>query len=145
MEIVSLRFVATEDDLNRLLVKFVAAPPKIRDLHFRVMPDALSLTGVYETVLPIPFNSEWKVFVQNGKMVARLAAIKAVGVGLNFLKGYVLKALRPKSTVFEFDEEGLVFDVNRFFEERAVPIKTNLISVCCESGRLVIECDRQTR
>ena len=43
MEIVTLRFVVTEDDLNSLLVKFVTAPPKIRDLHFRVMSDALSL------------------------------------------------------------------------------------------------------
>ncbi|HMF48591.1 MAG TPA: hypothetical protein VK603_08110 [Candidatus Saccharimonadales bacterium] len=145
MEIVSLRFVVTEDDLNSLLVKFVTAPPKIRDLHFRVMPDVLSLAGVYETVLRIPFDSEWKFFVQNGRIVARLAAIKVIGIGLGFLKGYVLKALSSNSTVLEFDEESVVFDVDHFFEQMAVPIKTNLLSVCCESGRLVIECDRQAR
>jgi hypothetical protein len=145
MEIVSLRFVVTEDDLNSLLVKFVTVPPKIRDLHFRVMPDALSLAGVYQTVLPIPFNSEWKFFVQNGSIAARLSAIRAIGVSLGFLKGYVLQALSSNSAVLEFKEESLVFDADRFFEAMAVPIKTNLFSVCCESGRLVIECDRHAR
>ena len=43
----------------------------------------------------------------------------------------------------QFAEESVVFDVDRFFEQMAVPIKTNLLSVCCESGRLAIECDRQ--
>ena len=142
MEIVTLRFVVTEDDLNGLLVKFVTAPPKIRNLHFRVMPDTLSLAGVYETVLRIPFNSEWKFFVQNGRIVARLAAIKVIGIGVGFLKGYVLKALSSNNSVLKFAEESVVFDVDRFFEQMAVPIKTNLLSVCCESGRLVIECDR---
>ena len=145
MEIVTLRFVVTEDDLNSLLVQFVTAPPKIRNLHFRVMPDAVSLAGVYETVLRIPFDSEWKCFVQEGRIVARLAAIKVIGIGLGFLKGYVLKALSSNSTVLKFEEESVVFDVDHFFEAMAVPIKTNLLSVCCESGRLVIECDRQAR
>lgn len=142
MEIVTLRFVVTEDDLNGLLVKFVTAPPKISNLHFRVMPDTLSLAGVYETVLRIPFNSEWKFFVQNGRIVARLAAIKVIGIGVGFLKGYLLKALSSNNSVLKFAEESVVFDVDRFFEQMAVPIKTNLLSVCCESGRLVIECDR---
>ena len=142
MEIVTLRFVVTEDDLNGLFVKFVTAPPKISNLHFRVMPDTLSLAGVYDTVLRIPFNSEWKFFVQNGRIVARLAAIKVIGIGVGFLRGYVLKALSSNNSVLKFAEESVVFDVDRFFEQMAVPIKTNLLSVCCESGRLVIECDR---
>ncbi len=106
------------------------------------MPDTLSLAGVYETVLRIPFNSEWKFFVQNGRIVARLAAIKVIGIGVGFLKGYLLKALSSNNSVLKFAEESVVFDVDRFFEQMAVPIKTNLLSVCCESGRLVIECDR---
>ena len=142
MEIITLRFVVTEDDLNGLLIKFVAIPRKVRDLHLRVTPDGLSLAGVYQTILPIPFNTEWRIVVEAGKLVARLSGMKAVGVGLGFLKGYVLKALSSNSTVLEFAEESVMFDVDRFFEQMAVPIKTNLLSVCCESGRLVIECDR---
>jgi hypothetical protein len=145
MEIVTLRFVVTEDDLNNLLVKFVTVPPKIRDLHVRIMPEALSLAGVYQTIFSIPFDTQWRIIVINGKIAARASGIKALGVGLGFLKGYMLKALSSNSTVLEFDEGSLVFDVDRFFEKMPVPIKTNLISVCCENGRLVIECDRQVR
>lgn len=140
MEILTLKFVLTEDDLNRLLVKFVAIPPKVRDLHLRVLSEGLALAGVYETILPIRFDTEWSILVENGKIAARLSLIKAVGVGLGFLKGYMLQALSSKSTMLELNEESLVFDVDRFLAEMAVPVKTNLSSVCCDSGRLVIEC-----
>lgn len=145
MEIVTLRFVVTEDDLNRLLVKFVTASPKIVNLYLRVKPDGLSLAGIYETFLPIPFDTKWSIFVRSGKIAARSSAIKAVGVRLNFLRGYMLRALSSNSTILEVDGDSLVFDVERFLEEIAVPIKTNLTSVCCQSGQLVIECDGQVK
>jgi hypothetical protein len=142
MEIVALRFVLTEDDLNTLLVKFVTVPPKIRDLHLRLVPQGFSLAGVYKTIFPIRFDAEWKFFVQNGKLGARLTAVKAVGVGLGFLKNYILKELSSNSTVLELDEESLLFDVDRFLELLTVPIKTNLTSLGCDSGCLVIECGK---
>ena len=143
MEIITLRFVVTEDDLNGLLIRFVAIPRKVRDLHLRVTPDGLSLAGVYQTILPIPFNTEWRIIVEAGKLVARLSGMKAVGVGLGFLKGYVLKAVSSSSTLIELKGDRLEFDVDRFLDEMAVPIKTNLQSVCCDNRRLVIDCGRQ--
>ena len=144
MEIITLRFVVTEDDLNGLLIKFVAIPRKVRDLHLRVTPDGLSLAGVYQTILPIPFNTEWIIVVESGKLVARLSGMKAVGVGLGFLKGYVLKAVSSSSTLIELKGDRLEFDVDRFLDEMAVPIKTNLQSVCCcDNRRLVIDCGRR--
>ena len=141
MEIVSLRFVITEDDLNRLLIKFVTAPPKVGNLYLRIKSDGLSLAGVYDTILPMPFETRWNLFVDEGKIAARCSAIKVVGIGLRFLKGYMLQALSSSSTILEIHGESLVFDVERFLEDRAVPMKTNLASVSCESGRLVFECD----
>lgn len=143
MEIVTLRFVVTEDDLNSLLVRFIAVPAKVRHLHLRVIPNGLSLAGVYESILPIPFNTEWRIFVEAGKLAARLSGMKAVGVGFGFLKGYMLKALSSSSTIIELNEERLEFDIDRFLDEMAVPIKTNLTSVYCDDKRLVIECCRQ--
>ena len=107
MEIITLRFVVTEDDLNGLLIRFVAIPRKVRDLHLRVTPDGLSLAGVYQTILPIPFNTEWRIVVEAGKLVARLSGMKAVGVGLGFLKGYVLKAVSSSSTLIELKGDRL--------------------------------------
>ena len=143
MEIVTLNLVITEDDLNRLLIKFVAAPPKIGNLYLHVKSDGLSLAGIYETFLPIPFDTQWHMFVDNGKIAARCSAIRAVGIRLDFLKGYMLRALSSTSAILEVDEESLVFDVDRFLEEKAVPTKTNLTSIRCESERLVIECNEQ--
>jgi len=143
MEIITLRFVVTEDDLNGLLIRFVAIPRKVRDLHLRVTPDGLSLAGVYQTILPIPFNTEWRIVVEAGKLVARLSGMKAVGVGLGFLKGYVLKAVSSSSTLIELKGDRLEFDVDRSLDKMAVPIKTNLQSVCCDNRRLVIDCGRR--
>jgi hypothetical protein len=143
MEIITLRFVVTEDDLNSLLVNFVTFPPKLRNLRLRVIPNGFSLSGVYDAILPIPFNTEWRNFVENGKIGAQLSRIKAVGVRVDFLKSYVLKALSSNSTVLELNAERLLFDVDRFLDEMAVPIKTNLSAVFCDSGCLVIECGGQ--
>ena len=140
MEIVTLSFRVTEDELNSLLVRFFRVPPKIRDLHLRVMPDGLLVAGVYATVLPIPFETEWRIFVVNGSITARLAAIKCVGIRLNFLKGYILNTLNTNTTILVVDDESLVFHLDRFLENMTIPLKTNLRSVCCESGRLMIEC-----
>ena len=144
MEIITLRLVVTEDDLNGLLIRFDAVPPKVRDLHLRVTSDGLSLAGVYQTILPIQFNTEWRIVVEAGKLVARLSGMKAVGVGLGFLKGYVLKAVSSSSTLIELKGDRLEFDLDRFLDEMAVPIKTNLQSVCCcDNRRLVIDCGRR--
>jgi hypothetical protein len=139
MEIVSLKFVASEDDLNNLLVKFVTPSVRVRNLNVHVTPDGLSLMGIYETVISIPFDSVWKISVGKGRIVARLSRIKVAGVRLDFLKSYMLKALRSNTSILEADEEGLVLDIDRLLEKIAVPIRTNLTSVSYDSGRLVIE------
>ena len=140
MEIVRLSFVITEDDLNSLIVNFVTVPPKIRDLHARVIDDRISLAGVYESILPIRFDTRWKLLVANGKIAAHLADVKSVGVGLGFLKGYILRALSSNSTFLELVDESLVCEIDRFIEEMKVPIKTNLTSVSCENGCVWVKC-----
>ena len=142
MEIVSLRLVLTEDDLNSLVSRFVTMPPKIRDLRARIIATELALAGVYDSFLPIHFETLWKVSFDNGKIAARLSAIKAVGVGLGFLKNYVLKAMSSNSTLFELKDESLVFDLDRLLADMTVPIKTNLAAISFDSECLVLECQR---
>jgi hypothetical protein len=90
MEVAFLRFIATEDDLNRLLSRWLTPPSKLRDLSIEVIPDELLLRGVYETILRVPFKCFWKISVFDRRMVAELSNIKCVGVRLNLLKPYVL-------------------------------------------------------
>ena len=140
MEIKSLRFIATEADLNHLVATLLTPPPKVRDLVIRVMPDGLSVMGVYETLLPIPFESFWQISVGDGKVAARFSGIKALGVTVDFLKTYILNALHPNTIKLELRDETFFLDVDRFLAETTVPIQTNLTSVRCEMGQLVIEC-----
>ena len=139
MEIVSLRLVASDDDLNSLFAKLVAGPPKIRDLRIHIVQDGLSVTGVYETFLPIPFESFWSVSVCDGKIVARLSGIKAVGVGVDFLKAYVVDAIGSKIGVLQRLDETFSLDLDHLLVEAGVALRTNLISVRCAPGQLTIE------
>ena len=97
----SLGLVATPDDLNNLLAKLISAPPKLRDLRICVIQDGLSVAGVYETFLPIPFESFWSISICDGKIVARLSGIKIVGLRLDFLKGYVVDAIGSQTNVLQ--------------------------------------------
>jgi hypothetical protein len=140
MEVESLRFTATEDDLNQLFSRLLTPPPKLRDLRINVIPDGLSLTGIYETILPIPFRCFWKISVSDRKIVARLSSIKAVGVRLDILKPYVLNALASNNNILELRGESVFLDLDRFLAQITVPIRTNLTSLRCEGAQLVIEC-----
>jgi hypothetical protein len=140
MEIVSLRLLLTEQDLNNLIIRFLKPPPKIRDLHVRIARSGLALAGTYETFLPIPFETIWRLFVSDGKIVARLSAVNAVRIPLHFLKPYILQALRSNSSQLDVNDESVVFDVGRLVSDCPVPIKTNLTAVYLDSQCLVLEC-----
>jgi hypothetical protein len=140
MEEAFLRFIATEDDLNRLLSRWLTPPSKLRDLSIEVIPDELLLRGVYETILRVPFKCFWKISVFDRRMVAELSNIKCVGVRLNLLKPYVLNELVSNCNVLERRGESVFLDLDRLLAQMIVPIRTNLTSVRCGTGQLVIEC-----
>ena len=81
----------------------------------------------------------WKISVSDRKIVARLSDIKVVGVRLNTLKPYVLNALVSNCNILELRGESVFLDLDRFLAQMTVPIRTNLTSLRCEGGQLVIE------
>jgi hypothetical protein len=139
MEIASLRLVATEDDLNNLLAKLISAPSKLRDLRIRVIQDRLSVTGVYETFLPIPFESFWNISICDGKIAAQLSGIKAIGLRVDFLKTYVADAIGSQSNLLQRRGEAFLLDLDRLVTNAGFPLRTNLAGVRCERGELIIE------
>ena len=140
MEVEFLRFIATDDDLNRVLSRLLSPPSRLRNLAIEVIPDGLLLAGIYETILSLPFKCLWKLSVVDRKIVAELSDIKCVGIRLNLLKRYVLNALISNCNIVELRGESVFIDLDRLLEGMIVPIRTNLSSVCCEAGQLVIEC-----
>lgn len=145
MEIASLRLIVTQDDLNALCARWIVTPPLLRDLRLYVTPPGLSVTGVYQKILPIRFETLWTFAVDAGKIAARLSDIRVVGMRANFLRSYLMNALASQIPIAQLQEETFLLDLDRLLESRGIPLKIHLAAVRCERGKLVIECGQDER
>jgi hypothetical protein len=141
MEIQSLRLVATENELNGLMLKLVPEMKEIRDLRLKVRRSGLFVSGTYQTIIGIPFETLWKIFVHEGKIAARLKTLKTAGLGLGIFTGYLLGAIASATRMVAVEGEMLLFDVDLLLAKKGVPLRTNLTGVCCSDGSLMIESD----
>ena len=139
MEIRSLTFVATEADLNELAAKIAPRLNAIRDLRLGIIPEGIRVSGTYQALFGFPFRTLWQVSVSEGKVVARLATLKAGPLSLGLVKGYLLDAIAEAATVLELRDDALVFDVNALLQEKGWPVRTNLTAIRCDHGTLTIE------
>ena len=139
MEIRSLTFVATEADLNELASQIFPRIERIRDLRISIVPEGIRVRGTYQQLFGIRFQTLWQVFVSQGKVVARLAELKAGSLSLNFLKTYLLNTIAAAATVLELRDETLLFDVNVLLQDKGWPVRTNLTSIRCDYGSLTVE------
>jgi len=139
VEIRSLTFVATEADLNELASQIFPRIERIRDLRISIVPEGIRVRGTYQQLFGIRFQTLWQVFVSQGKVVARLAELKAGSLSLNFLKTYLLDTIAAAATVLELRDETLLFDVNALLQDKGWPVRTNLTSIRCDYGSLTVE------
>lgn len=139
MEIRSLTFVATEADLNELASQILPRIERIRDLRISIVPEGIRVRGTYQQLFGIRFQTLWQVSVSQGKVVARLAELKAGSLSLNFLKAYLLDTIAAAATVPELRDETLLFDVNALLQDKGWPVRTNLTSIRCDYGSLTVE------
>jgi hypothetical protein len=139
MEIRSLVFVATEADLNEQAAKLFARLDALRDLRIAVIPEGIRVTGTYQTLIEIPFQTLWYLSVLEGKVVARLAKLKAGPLSLGLVKRYVLDAIAAKASRLELRGDMLLFDVDSLLRDKGLPLRTNLTSVQCDYGSVMIE------
>jgi len=139
VEIRSLTFVATEADLNELASQIFPRIERIRDLRISIVPEGIRVRGTYQQLFGIRFQTLWQVFVSQGKVVARLAELKAGSLSLNFLKTYLLDTIAAAATVLELRDETLLFDVNALLQDKGWPVRTNLTSIRCDHGSLTVE------
>lgn len=139
MEIRSLTFVATEADLNDLASQILPRIERIRDLRIFIVPEGIRASGTYQQLFGIRFQTLWQVSVSQGKVVARLAELKAGPLSLNFLKAYLLDTIAAAATVLKLRDETLLFDVNALLQDKGWPLRTNLTSIRCDYGSLTVE------
>ena len=139
MEIRSLTFVATEADLNDLTSQILPRIERIRDLRITIVPEGIRVSGTYQQVFGIRFQTLWQVSVSQGKVVARLAELKGGSLSLNFLKAYLLDTIAAAALMLELRDEALLLDVNALLHDKGWPVRTNLTSIRCDYGSLTVE------
>lgn len=139
MEIRSLVLVATEADLNELALKFFPRLDAIRDLRIAVVPDGIRVSGTFQKLISMHFQTLWQLSVTEGKVTARLGKVKAGVLSLGLAKPYLLDAIARATTVLELRDETLFLNVDRLLEEKGWPIRTNLTSIHCDYGSLTVK------
>ncbi len=142
MEIQSLKLLITEQEINDIATKLLAQNQQTRDVRVRLAPEGAYITGVYQTLVAVSFETFWQLGVRSGKITARLANFKAGGFGAGMLKGVLMNAISDaakKEDSLRVEEETLVFDLDRLLTKKGFPARTNLTTVRCNSGNLIIE------
>jgi hypothetical protein len=142
MEIQALKLLVTEQEINDLAVKLLPQNQQVRDVRARLAPEGIYVTGVYQTLIGVPFETLWQLGARNGKVTARLANFKAAGFGAGMLRGTLMTAIgdaAKKEDSLQVEGETLVFDLDRLLAKKGFPARTNLTAVWCNFGNLFIE------
>lgn len=142
MEIQALRLFASEADLNELACRIVPRSDIIHDLRISVVPAGIRISGTYQTVIRIPFETLWQISIDDGKIAARLDRLKAGPLSLGMIKSYLLDAIASETPALEIRGDTLLFDVDSIVQEKGLRLRTNLTSIRCDYGALIIESAR---
>lgn len=139
MEIESLRFVVRESDLNELAAAFLPQTANLCDLRISVVPEGIRVSGTYETIVRVRFETLWQVSVSEGKVVAMLQKLETGILSLGLVKGYLLRTIARAMDMLELRADKLLLDVDLLLRERGVQLRTNLTRIRCDDGILTIE------
>ncbi|MFL5245539.1 MAG: hypothetical protein ACJ8FY_25875 [Gemmataceae bacterium] len=146
MEIHLLKLLVTEQDINTIVARVLAHEPQVRDVKVTLAPEGVHVSGVYPTAfMSVRFQTLWELSAEAGKVAARLADLKVVGLPVSMLRGVIMTALSEavaKEDTFQVAGERLLFDPNRLLTKNGLTGSINLTAVRCQPGQLVIEAGR---
>jgi len=142
MEIQALKLLVTEQDLNDLVSKHLPDDQSLENVHIRVAPEGVYITGEYMLLVRVGFETMWELDILAGRLSARLTSLKAMGLPATAFKSAVLKAIEDavqKENWLTFNGDTVVVDVDRLHAEMGIRARTNLTAVRCQAGALLIE------
>jgi hypothetical protein len=142
MEIQALRALIPEAMLTRIAAEAIPPDVKVKDVRVHIRPEGVLITGTYQMFFNVPFDTHWELAVLDGKILARLANVKVAKLGAGMVKGVLLGALADAASKIDgvrLDGDTLSVDVDRIITARGYPVRTNLKSVDCQEGSLLIE------
>jgi hypothetical protein len=143
MEIHALKLTITEHDLNAIAVRALAKEEQVREVRVRVSPEGVHVSGVYPTpFMTVRFETTWELVARVGKIGAKLASIKALGLPVTMLRTMIMSALAEAAgsgNGLQVDGEHIFFDPDHLLARHGLIGRTNLTVVRCDTGVLVIE------
>jgi hypothetical protein len=142
VEIQALKLLVTDADLNDVVVNRLPEDPEIRKLRVQVAPEGVYVTGVYQMVFNVPFETLWELAVAGGKLTARLSGFKAMGLPVGMFKSMLMNVVREAVSPIdgiETEDDTLRLDVERLLAKEGFSVRANLTRVRCHAGHLVVE------
>src|SRR5262249_55401654 len=97
MDIISLKLVMNDRDINDLLTRFLPPNQPVEDVRLAITPEGVVVSGVYPLFINVRFETTWELGVVNGAVAARLAHLKAMGVPGNILKSAIVKLIEDQA------------------------------------------------
>ena len=145
MEILALKVTVSEQALNELLARQLPADAPVEELRIAVTPEGLIVKGEYPLLVTVSFETLWELSVADGKVVARLARLRTLGMPMQVLRSVVMSAIAAAARSEDWlhvDSETVRIDVDRALAREGLRARTNLTAVRCEPGVLVVEAAR---
>ncbi len=155
MEIQALKLLISQQEINDIVANMLPPNPQVRDVRVRLAPEGVTVTGVYDHTLNVPFfgpkkvsapfETLWKVAVVSGKVAVHLndVNIGIPGVG-DLLKGKIMDSIqnfasREDALQICNDTHTITLDLDRLLAKKGFPARTNLTAVWCNYGNIIIE------
>jgi hypothetical protein len=142
MEILALKLVVNEQEINRLAAQAPSSGASVRDLAFRFTPEGIHVKGKYQAWVSMAFETFWQVSVCEGRIVARLSDVKVGMMPAAMIKGMLTESICAALDLegaIEADGDVLRIDLDQLLAQHGFPARTNLTGVRCEAGQIMIE------
>jgi hypothetical protein len=143
VEIHALKLSVTEADLNQLAREQLSADAPVRNLRVHLETGLVRIGGDYTKLLvPIPFDTSWELSVQDRHVRVRLKDVRVIGLPAGIFRGTIMAGfgrLAAREAGIRLDNDTVVVDVDTFFKAHGVLLRTNLKSIHCSAGVIVLE------
>jgi hypothetical protein len=141
MEIQKLQVLVTDQDLNDLAAKHIPEGVAIEDLEIRILPEGIRVKGVYQVFVPVSFEALWEMGVDQGRVTARLANFRTLGMPTNVLKSLIMNLVgdaAKKEPWLKVEGDTVRADVDGFLTMQGLKMASRLSAINCEAGRLTV-------
>jgi hypothetical protein len=142
MEIHRLQLTLTEQDLNDLARKHLAADVALEELDIRISPEGVRVKGVYPVFVPVSFEALWEIGVDEGRATARLANFRTMGMPGNVFKSLIMNVVADaakKEHWLEVQGETVRANIDGLLKQHGLNAQTRLTSIRCQAGTLLVE------